>query len=338
MIEMQSPTPTPGAPVPQVLITGATGTVGHPLARLLAERGDRVRALVRDPARAAAVLPPGVEPFAGDLTDPASVRAAVAGCESVFHTAGLPEQWLADRSRFHQVNVLGTERLVEAALAEQVGCFVHTSTMDVFERPQDTPFDESHLAEQPLRTAYERSKQEADRLVTEAVGRGLPARITHPSAVFGPGPATATALNRLLVDLARGRAPMLPPGGMAVVANEDLARGHLLAAEAPVGSRYLFSDRFLEMPEIAALVKESVPAARIPLTLATPAAWIFAATGELAAKFTGSAPQLSFGELHFLTAEVTPDARRARYELGWQTGDLSTAVAATLSHFRARKS
>lgn len=318
-----------------VLITGATGTVGHPLAALLAERGDRVRALVRDPARAAAVLPAGVEAWPGDLADPAALRAAVRGCDTVFHTAGLPEQWLRDREQFHRVNVDGTAHLVEAALAERVDCFVHTSTMDVFERPQDGAFDESTLAGQPLRTAYERSKQQADQLVTEAVGRGLPARIVHPSAVFGPGPAKPTALNRLLVDLARGRVPLLPPGGMAVVAGEDLARGQLLASEAPVGSRYLFCDRFLELPEIAELVKALVPAARVPITLATPAAWLFAAAGELAARFTGSAPQLSFGELHFLTAEVTPDARRARYELGWQPGDLSTAVAATLRHFKA---
>ena len=318
----------------QALVTGATGTVGHPLARRLAERGVRVRALVRDPARAA--LPPGVEAVAGDLTDPVSLRAAVRGCDAVFHAAGLPEQWLRDRSLFERVNVDGTRALVGAALAEEVGCFVHTSTMDVFERPRDLPFDESVLAERPLRTAYERSKQQADRLVTEAVGRGLRARIVHPSAVFGPGPATATALNRLLVDLARRKVPMLPPGGMAVVFNEDLAEGQLAAAQAPVGSRFLFSDRFLELPEIAALVREVVPAARVPVTLASPSAWVFAAAGELTAKLTGRAPQLSFGELHFLGSELTPDARRARIQLGWQPSDPAEAVARTLRAFGVR--
>ncbi len=192
------------------------------------------------------------------------------------------------------------------------------------------------LAERPLRTAYERSKQQADRLVTEAVGRGLRARIVHPSAVFGPGPATATALNRLLVDLARRKVPMLPPGGLAVVFNEDLAEGQLAAAQAPVGSRFLFSDRFLELPEIAALVREVVPAARVPVTLASPSAWVFAAAGELTAKLTGRAPQLSFGELHFLGSELTPDARRARIQLGWQPSDPAEAVARTLRAFGVR--
>ncbi|MCX4745452.1 NAD-dependent epimerase/dehydratase family protein [Kitasatospora sp. NBC_01287] len=320
----------------QVLIIGVTGTVGHPPARQLIERGDRVRALVRDPDRTGRVLPAGVLAVVGDVTDAASVRAAVAGCDTVFHTAGLPEQWLRDKAQFHRVNVTGTGHLVDAALAEGVACFVHTSTMDVFERPQDGAFDESVLAHAPLGTAYERSKQEADRLVTEAVAtRGLPARITHPAAVFGPGPTRATALNRMLVDLARGRVPMLPPGGMAVVFNEDLARGHLLAAEAPIGSRYLFADRYLELPALAELVRSVRPGARVPLTLAAPAAWVFAAVGELTARVTGSAPQLSFGELHFLSSEVTPDAALARRELGWTATEPATAVTATLQHFKA---
>ncbi|WP_329578517.1 NAD-dependent epimerase/dehydratase family protein [Kitasatospora sp. NBC_01250] len=323
----------------KVLITGATGTVGRPLARLLVERGDQVRALVRDPARAAPLLPEGVTAVAGDLTDAASLRAAVAGCDTVFHTAGLAEQWLRDKGGFHRVNVTGTEQLVAAALAEGVECFVHTSTMDVFERPRDraVAFDETVLAAEPLGTAYERSKQEADRLVTAAVTeRGLPARITHPAAVFGPGPARPAALNRMLVDLARGRVPMLPPGGMAVVFNEDLARGHLLAAEAPIGSRYLFSDRFLELPAIAELVKSVRPSARVPMTMGAPVAWAYTAIGELTAKFTGTAPQISFGELHFLTSEVNPDARLARHALGWEVTDLATAVELTLRHYKAR--
>ncbi|PYC80841.1 NAD-dependent dehydratase [Streptomyces tateyamensis] len=323
----------------QVLVTGATGTVGHPLARLLAERGDRVRALVRDPAAAQRVLPPGVAAVAGDVTDPASVRAALKGCDTVFHTAGLPEQWLTDRSLFQRVNVDGTAHLVDAALAEGVSCFVHTSTMDVFERPHEGSFDESALAEAPLGTAYERSKQQADRLVSTAIAeRGLPGRIVHPAAVFGPGPAHPTALNRLLVDLARNRVPVLPPGGMAVVGNEDLARGQLLVAEREIGARYLFVDKFLELPQLAELVRSVHPGTRVPMPLATPVAWVVAAVGELAAKLTRSAPLLSFGELHFLTAEVTPSAARARRELGWAPGEAAEAVAATLRHFRAAAS
>ena len=82
----------------RALVTGATGKVGHAVASALAERGDDVRVLVRDAAKAAGVLPAGVEPVVGDVTDPASLERAVEGCEIVFNAMGLPEQWVRDES------------------------------------------------------------------------------------------------------------------------------------------------------------------------------------------------------------------------------------------------
>ena len=67
-----------------ILVTGATGTVGVPLVRELRERGVPVRALVRDPARAARVVGDQVDLAVGDFADPASIRAALDGVERVF--------------------------------------------------------------------------------------------------------------------------------------------------------------------------------------------------------------------------------------------------------------
>ncbi|WP_027661539.1 NAD-dependent epimerase/dehydratase family protein [Salinispora fenicalii] len=319
----------------QVLVTGATGTVGSLLVRDLADRGVRVRALVRSPERAAAALPQGVETFRGDVTDSGSVRSAVGGCDTVFHAAGLPEQWLANPDLFEQVNVDGTRHLVEAALAEEVATFVYTSTIDVFDQVPGRPFDESKIAERPLGTAYERSKQRADVLVTEAVQRGLPARFLHPSGVYGPGPATATALNLVLLRLARNQVPVLPPGGMPVVFTEDVSRGHLLAAEAPIGSRFILSDRYLTMTAIAELVHTLVPTAKVPRTLPPALATTLATSGEFVARLTRRPPLLAAGELHFLRSHPLPDASRARSQLGWHTTEVPEGFARALRHFGA---
>src|SRR3954451_9785738 len=99
----------------QVLVTGATGKVGNAIASGLLNRGDRVRALVRDPARAASILPAGVEPIRGDATDPGSLAAAVEGCELVFNAMGMPEQWVKDEGIFDRVNAHGTGALAAAA-------------------------------------------------------------------------------------------------------------------------------------------------------------------------------------------------------------------------------
>ena len=110
----------------RVLVTGATGKVGHAIASALLERGDSVRALVRDPSRAASILPAGIEPVRGDVTDPESLAAAVGGCELVFNSMGLPEQWVPDEGIFERVNAIGSRDLARAAKDAGVRRFIHT--------------------------------------------------------------------------------------------------------------------------------------------------------------------------------------------------------------------
>ena len=141
----------------RALVTGATGKVGHAIARALAQRGDDVRALVRNPARAAQVLPAGVEALRGDVTDPASLGPAVAGCEVVFNAMGLPEQWVRDEEIFDRVNAQGTAATAAAAREAGARRLVHTSTEDVFHAARGARFDEAQVADYPKGTAYERS-------------------------------------------------------------------------------------------------------------------------------------------------------------------------------------
>src|SRR5215204_7732557 len=111
-----------------VLVTGATGKVGRAIASALLDRGETVRALVRDPTRAASILPAGVEPRGGDATDVGSLAAAVEGCELVFNAMGMPEQWVRDEGIFERVNALGSGALAAAAKQAGVRRFIHTST------------------------------------------------------------------------------------------------------------------------------------------------------------------------------------------------------------------
>src|SRR5215212_7232436 len=174
----------------QALVTGATGNAGNAVVRVLHEAGHGVRALVRDVDRAAPVVPPEVELVRGDVTDPASLRAAVEGCDVVFNAMGLPEQWFADDGIFERVNARGTENVVSAAREAGVRRVVHTSTIDVFHAERGGRFDETALAGYPKGTAYERSKQHAEELALAAAeATGIEVVIVNPSAVYGPGPS-----------------------------------------------------------------------------------------------------------------------------------------------------
>jgi dihydroflavonol-4-reductase len=313
------------------LLTGATGTVGHAVAAQLVAAGAEVRALVRDLERARALLPAGVTPIHGDVTNPSSVAAAVAGCERVFHAAGMPEQWRLDPADFQRVNVEGTANVVDACLAHGVSRLAYTSTIDVFAWTPGVPFDESRLDPAPRPTAYERSKQDADRLVVAALERGLDAVFLHPSAVYGPAPVSL-ALNDLLLRLANRKVPMLPPGGMPVVHADDVAAGHLAAAErANPGDRFILSGPYLTMREIAAAVQAHVPGAKVPPTMPPPIARTLASAGESLAKLTKRPPLIARGEQIFLASHPVPVADRARTALGWESRPISQGFQETLA-------
>src|SRR6185436_17288536 len=148
-------------------LTGGTGIVGNAIAAELVRRGRKVRALVRSLERGRALLPVECELVQGDVTDAASVQSALDGCDVVYHSAGLPEQWLPDPGTFARVNVGGTRIVADAARAAGVARFMYTSTIDVFACIPGVPFDEGTIDPAPKLTAYERSKQDADRYVAD---------------------------------------------------------------------------------------------------------------------------------------------------------------------------
>jgi dihydroflavonol-4-reductase len=318
-----------------ILVTGATGNVGNPIAARLAREGHDVRALVRSPERGRKLLPAAVDVVAGDVTDAASVREAIRGSSIVYHAAGLPEQWRLDPADFTRVNVEGTRNLVDAALDAGVERFVYTSTIDVFKWTRGVPFDEAILDPDPRPTYYERSKQEADRLVTDSVQRGLPAVFLHPSGVYGPAPVLTPGMNDLLAQLAKRKIPMLLPGGMPVVYSEDVADGHLrAAARAAVGARYILSSTYHTLVDVARAVARHVPSAKVPPAMPIGAARFVSNAGERIARLTRRPPLIPRGALHFLESHAVPVAARAQQELDWTPTPFDEGVSKTVAHFR----
>ena len=100
----------------RTLVTGATGLVGHAVARALLAKGHEVRVLVRDTARARALVPAGAELVTGDVTaEPVALAHAFEGTDILFHAAGVPEGWQRDEAIFDHANRGGTRNVVEAA-------------------------------------------------------------------------------------------------------------------------------------------------------------------------------------------------------------------------------
>ena len=181
----------------RVLVTGATGFLGHSLVTQLAAQGVAVRALVRPTSDVTQLRALGAELAVGDVTDPASLPAALAGCRAVIHAAGLFRFWGATGD-FERVNVLGTAHMLEAALRQSVERFVHVSTVAVIGVP---PAGQTLTEATPCHPAdaYQRSKLDGESLVRQyQQATGLPALILRPGAFYGPG--GRYAFNRLFFE------------------------------------------------------------------------------------------------------------------------------------------
>ncbi len=316
-----------------ILVTGATGVVGFAIVNKLVERGHRVRAVVRDVARAKRVLDPSVDVVGGDVTDRDSLLRAAAGVTSVFHAAGLPEQWVRDEAIFEQVNVGGTANVL--AVAENVGVerFVYTSTMDVFDAVPGGTLSEDRPATSERPTAYERSKMKAQALVQEAQKKGLSTVHLNPSAVYGPSPSR-TAINKVIVDVVNRKVPLLPPLGISLVHTQGAADAHVHAWEhAPDGARYLLSDAYISYRELGERVAAiaghgSVPPAA-PLWLLKMVVGVTAPFGD----WFGLRPPMSRGELAFLQWDVRVDSSKAARELSFCARDLAAGLRETVAFF-----
>ncbi|NYF79667.1 NAD-dependent epimerase/dehydratase family protein [Granulicella arctica] len=224
------------------LITGASGFLGGRLAQLLAAQGEQVIVLARPTSdlRHLAGLPIRIVP--GDLTDLASLRAAVVGMgvAHIFHCAACSTDWAPWKTYF-DANVTGTQNLLEAALeSPTLARFVHVSTTDVYGYPA-IPCDESA----PTRDAglpYNQTKRLGELAVWRAhQDHGLPVTIVRPATIYGPRGKDftveiATLLRqRLMATIDHGRAP----GGFAYV--DNVAEAMIAAAHHPATLGHAFN-------------------------------------------------------------------------------------------------
>lgn len=224
----------------RVYVTGASGFIGGHVVRELRARGDEVR-----------------DEWV-DLGDCERLRAAIEGCEAVFHLAAL-YSYDAPASEHERVNVEGTRTVVELCRELGVRRLVHTSTCGtcgpVAHREateEDSPPDWE------LAVPYKRTKLEAEQLVLAAAREGLDAVVVNPTTPVGDGDRFPTPTGRMIEGVSTGRYRAYLRGtGVNVVDVRDVARGHLLALErGQSGGRYLLGGANLTLQELFSAVAE----------------------------------------------------------------------------------
>lgn len=171
----------------RVLITGATGFIGSRVAEVFSlQHGWDVRALVHNPGNASRLARLPVEMVQGDLSSEQTVAELVAGSDAVVHCA-VGTVWRDRRANF-EINVEGTRRLADAALAAGVDRFVHFSTISVYgdDSAMTGTLDESTPLRPTRGNDYGETKAAAEEVIRKAATKGLNACIFRPARVFGP--------------------------------------------------------------------------------------------------------------------------------------------------------
>ena len=303
-----------------VLVTGGSGFIGHRLARALVERGDRVRVLVRDPARAKELRGLGVELVQGDLADDASLRRAVDGVERVFHAAGLVGEWL-DRSEAETVNVEGTRRLLNAAAEASVSRAVHVSSLSVLGTKHHYGTDES--GPYIYGDVYTDTKIGSERVARELGSSGrIEVAVIRPGFVYGPG--DRQVLGRIVELLRAGKFVFVGDGSkeLNTVYVDDVARAALLADETPgaAGEVYNITDgENTTLRDFVGFIADYLQLP--PPAKQLPASAVRAATGVMEslarARRAKTAPLLNKGRLRFLYYNQRYSIEKARRELGY---------------------
>lgn len=226
-----------------ILVTGATGAVGPRVVAALLESGYRVRTLSLD-APPEGAWPEGVDARLGDVTDPKSIRASMAGVNGVIHLAALlhivnPPPEL--RSRYERINVGGTANVVEAARQAGVGRVVFFSTIAVYGASEGGLLTEAS----PLRpdSFYAQTKVDAERIVLSAKhADGTPlGTVLRLGAVYGA--RIKGNYRRLLLSLARGRFIPIGAGNnrRTLAYDKDVARAAVLALWHPGAGGLVFN-------------------------------------------------------------------------------------------------
>jgi nucleoside-diphosphate-sugar epimerase len=278
------------------LVTGANGHVGNNVCRLLAARGERVRAMIRPSADPAPLAGLDVEVVRGDILDPASTARAVEGCGRVYHTAAGFLMWSRDPERdIIRPSVEGTRNVLEAAARAGVEKAVYTSTSGTigFSTRPDVALDETHFHTTPL-TPYVRGKVAAEREAFAIAERTqMPLTSIQPGFILGPRFWKLSESVRQVADFVNDGTPVYFEGGFGVVDVEDVARGALLAMERGRDrERYVLSGDDVTVKGLLDMTAELIgtrgPTIRLPAAVLR----VLAAGMEMASALTGRRPMI----------------------------------------------
>ena len=321
----------------RVLLTGATGFIGGHIAWSLVQHGYDVVVLAR-PGSAMGWRHDSLTTCKGDITDIATVRAALNGCDAVIHTAANYSLWAQDPSVIYDANVRGTRNVLSAAVDAGVERIVYTSTVGTTRFRKDGLATEFDIAgPQGMAGHYKRSKYEAERYALRLARAGAPVVVVNPTAPVGSADVKPTPTGRIIVEFLRGRLPAFVDTGLNFVDVGDVAEGHVLALEeGHPGERYLLgnADGNLTLAELLLRLSKitglPAPRWRIPHVVARLIANV---DGFIEGELLHREPRVPVDGVRMAHQKMWVDPAKAIRELGLPQHSVNEALAQAVTWF-----
>ncbi len=316
----------------KLMMTGATGFIGAHVARRFAGAGYELRLMVRSTSDLSGLEGLDFERALGDVTDRASVEAAMDGVDAVIHTAGCTSFLPADAEVVERVNVGGTRAVLEAALARGLRVLytssfaaVGASTDPAELMDEDAIWDAGAWAND-----YVISKRRAEELAWSLADRGLEITMVNPTVAWGPGDR-ALSSTAILLGFVKGEFPGYMKGGSGYVDVRDVAEGHLLAFErGQPRRRYILSAENISNDRLVELVVKRAGAKRVLRTPYAVALTLAAFNERVVVRFKPEKADFNTKTVRTGARFWFADAGRSRRELGLSYRPIEQTLVDTL--------
>jgi len=326
----------------KILVTGATGYVGHQLALTLAKQGNCVHIIVLPDLFSFNIpMHENIIAFTGDITDRESIRVAMDGCEQVYHTAAFVKMFAKDPAVFYKVNVEGTNNLWTEELELGVKKFVLTRTCAVIGSTILHPKSETDLRTTGFDNDYELSKFMAENLVKDYANKGLFTAIVSLSKVYGPGKEKHPfSVNKVINKFIKGKLTFIPkPGNLATnyCFIDDVVNGHILAmTKGKTGEKYILGGENISYSDLFQTIR-SLSGTKAKL-IETPKLFVrtWALLQWLQYKITRKEPFVTAKAINHIFCNKTFSNRKAVLDLGYKPTPLKEALLQTIQFLKTK--
>lgn len=315
----------------KVAVTGASGHIGSEVCRQLLRQGHEVVGLVHNDTKAIEGLP--LTCVKGNVTDPECLKELLTGCEALIHTAAVIELTYGFCRAVHDVNVTGTQYVLDVASSCGLRRVVHFSSVHVFKQsPYDEVLNESRALVGNDSLYYDQSKRDGHLLAIKAARKGTEVIVLCPSGVVGPPDFKPSHLGKAVKDIYSGNVPAVIRGGFDFVDVRDVASAAVNAlAKGRSGEAYILAGQYCTLKQFADWVLKEKPGSRpigeLPMWVAKAALPLV----KLFSRITGKRPLYDKTYLDVLQdGNRFVSSEKAEKELGFKARDLELTLHDTV--------